>query len=90
MISNPLSRSSIVDQGRYAELAAGRVEQAHDTSLVSDIGFIFDVILHGRTGGWIDIRGRLLLNHAVADDRRVRRRWTTRSRILCARAASKT
>jgi hypothetical protein len=51
---------------------------------VSDIGFILDVILHGRTGGWIDIRGRPLLNEAAADDRRVRR-WTTRPRILCAR-----
>ena len=29
----------------------GRVEQALDTSLVSDIGFILDVILHGRTRG---------------------------------------
>jgi len=37
-------------RGRRAELAAGRVEQAHDTSLVSDIGFVFDVILHGRKG----------------------------------------
>ena len=44
---------------------------------------------HGRTGGWIDIRGRPLLNEAAADDRRVRR-WTTRPRILCTRAASKT
>jgi hypothetical protein len=51
---------------------------------------LLDVILHGRTGGWIDIRERLLLNDAAADDRRVRRRWTTRPRILCARAASKT
>jgi hypothetical protein len=51
MISNPLSAPALLTMGRCAELAAGRFEQAHDTFLVSDIGFILDVILHSRTWG---------------------------------------
>jgi hypothetical protein len=41
----------------------------------------------GHVGGWIDIRGRPLLNGAPAASCRMRRRWITRPWISCARAA---